>query len=404
MRRHLPVLALAFGIAAPLHSQEQQETDGVLGSLRPVIESVQRARGYPLAYEHKGSAPLEEWRKRGRAAVEQALSYNPPAAALDAQTHRTERYRGYELRVMSFAGSAGDRVPLFLLVPEGGQAPYPAVVALHDHGGYFYFGKEKIVEAKEEHPSIVEFKKNYYGGRSYASELARRGFVVAVIDAFYWGERRLQYKSPPPDWNRAVAGLEPGSTQYVDAANRFLSQRTGDLMTHLRFNGMSWAGIILRDDQRTVDVLRSLPFVDGARIGCVGLSGGGFRSTYLAGMDSRIRAAVVTGWMTTLPSIGQLPYSTHVNMFDPPGVHAALDHPDVATLGAPGVALMVQNCSRDRLFPAKGMQDAAEKIRRVYAAEKAADRFTAKTYDVPHSFTAEMQEDAFEWLERWMGK
>jgi hypothetical protein len=89
-------------------------------------------------------------------------------------------------------------------------------------------------------------------------------------------------------------------------------------------------------------------------------------------------------------------------MFDPPGLHAYLDHPDVATLGAPGVAMLVQQCARDRLFPSQGMQDAVEKIRRVYAAEGAAERFQGKFYDVPHSFTVEMQDEAFAWLERWL--
>lgn len=40
----------------------------------------------------------------------------------------------------------------------------------------------------------------------------------------------------------------------------------------------------------------------------------------------------------------------------------------------------------------------------MYAAERAADRFLAKSYDVPRSFRVEMQEEAFAWLEKWLAR
>lgn len=399
-------LGLAFAAASiaagPIWAQAVETPEGLLGNLTPIIDSIQQERGYAYAYEHKGALSTEAWRKRGRDAVEKALSYEPKPVPLDLQVHRTAKGNGYELRVISFAGSAHYRIPAFLLVPDRGKPPYPAVVAFHDHGAYFYFGKEKIVEVADEHRSLTEYKKTYYGGRSYASELARRGFVVIVIDAFYWGERRLQYQDPPPEWRRAVAGLDTASPRYIDAVNRYLDDRTPDLIMQLSFNGINWIGIVNRDDRRSVDLLASLPFVDPKRIGCVGLSGGGFRSTYLAGMDSRIRAAVITGWMSTLPPIGHIPYVTHSDMYDAFGLHSVLDHPDVATLGAPECAILVQSCGRDRLFPRGGMAQAAAKIRNVYAKEGHPERFRAESYDVPHSFTVPMQDDAFAWLEKWL--
>ena len=173
------------------------------------------------------------------------------------------------------------------------------------------------------------------------------------------------------------------------------------MIQQLSFDGINWIGLVVRDDRRSIDVLASLPFVDAKRIGCVGLSGGGFRSTYLAGMDERIKAAVIVGWMSTLSSIGHIPYSTHSDMYLPYGLHAVLDHPDVATLGAPQCAIFVQS-RRDRLFPAAGMADAVAKIRNVYANEKHAERFRSELYDAPHSFTVAMQEEAFAWLENWL--
>ena len=95
-------------------------------------------------------------------------------------------------------------------------------------------------------------------------------------------------------------------------------------------------------------------------------------------------------------------YSVHTNLFDAFGLHAWLDHPDIASLAAPGCALFVQNCARDRLFTAAGMEQAAGKIRDVFAALKQPGRFQAKSYDNPHEFNLGMQEEAFAWLEKWL--
>jgi len=185
--------------AAPLCAQAVETPEGSLGSLTPIMESIQRERGYAFDYEHNGGLTLEQWRKRGRDAVEKALSYEPKPVPLDLKIARTDKRDGYEVRTISFSGSAHYRIPGLLLVPTTGKPPY---LALHDHGAYFYFGKEKIVEVGRENPSLMAYKKTYYGGRSYANELASRGFVVLVIDAFSWGERRPQ--------SRASGGLDEG--------------------------------------------------------------------------------------------------------------------------------------------------------------------------------------------------
>ena len=59
---------------------------------------------------------------------------------------------------------------------------------------------------------------------------------------------------------------------------------------------------MLWDDIRTLDYLASRPEVDASRLGCVGLSVGGYRSFLLAALDERIKAAVDVGWMTSFAS------------------------------------------------------------------------------------------------------
>jgi dienelactone hydrolase len=323
---------------------------------------------------------------------------------LDTKVHAVEKREGYELRVISFAGSAHYRIPAYLLVPTRGPGPFPAAVALHDHGGWFFHGKEKLVTTSGEHAALKDFRAQYYGGRAFAEELARRGFVVIVPDAFYWGERRLQYQNPPPELQKRLGGLDAASPEYVRAMNTYLRERNHELNTWLSFSGTSWMGIVAHDDRRSVDLLASLPEVDPKRIGCVGLSGGGYRSTYLTGLHPRIRASVIAGWMTSLPTTLDISYSVHAGLFDAFGVHANLDHPDIASLAAPDCAIFVQNCARDRLFTRAGMETAIQKIGSVYADQKKAERFKSQFYDVPHQFNVAMQDDAFAWLERWLTK
>jgi cephalosporin-C deacetylase-like acetyl esterase len=377
-------------------------TESYLGNLAPILRAIHLDVGFPLDYEHRGGKSLEEWRALGRAEVERTLSYSPKTVPLDLRVEKVLKRDGYETRKISFAGTAHYRIPAYLLVPTRGNAPFPGIVALHDHGGFFYAGKEKLVQLPGEHPAVTQFKQKDYQGRSYADELAKRGYVVLVADSFYWGERRLKYEQAPPDLQARLANLNPQQVEYVKALNLFLFERIMELHTWVEFCGTSWLGIVVYDDRRSVDVLASLPEVDARRLGCLGHSGGGFRATYLAGMDPRIRAATVVCWMTSLPTTLDVTEGVHGGLFDAFGLHAHLDHPDVATLGAPDCAVFVQNAAHDVLFTRAGMDQASNKIGRVYENLGHAERFRVTFYDAPHEFNISMQNDAFAWLQKWL--
>jgi dienelactone hydrolase len=100
------------------------------------------------------------------------------------------------------------RVPAYVLVPTKSRRPLPGLVALHDHGGFYLWGKEKLVETDDEPPALTDFKKRYYAGASIATALARQGYVVVVIDMFYWGERRMLLDGDPDDWRRRSSESE----------------------------------------------------------------------------------------------------------------------------------------------------------------------------------------------------
>jgi len=71
----------------------------------------------------------------------------------------------------------------------------------------------------------------------------------------------------------------------------------------------------------------------------------------------------------------------------------------VAALTAPR-ALMVQQCSRDGLFPLEGMKAAVAGIGRSFDKAGYSGNFAGRFYDAPHRFTLAMQDEAFSWLDQ----
>jgi dienelactone hydrolase len=156
---------------------------------------------------------------------------------------------------------------------------------------------------------------------------------------------------------------------------------------------------VVWDDLRTVDYLAARPEVDPQRIGCVGISMGGFRSLFLAALDDRIAAACVVGFMSAVRPMIKAHLDIHSWVHFVPGLHRFLDLPDVAIVAAPR-PLLVQQCARDKLFPPEGMKEAVAKISAGYNRAGARERFSGRFHDEPHRFSRKMQDEAFAWLDK----
>ena len=190
--------------------------------------------------------------------------------------------------------------------------------------------------------------------------------------------------------------------EEINAFNQRASQNESLIARSLFTAGISWPGVVLWDDIRTLDYLASRPEVDPQRLGCVGLSAGGYRSFLLAALDQRIKAAVDVGWMTSLASqIKQHVMHTIGFSFYLIGLYRYLDLPDLAALVAPRAVLVI-NGVQDRLFAAEGVKAAFGKIERCYRKAGAAERQRCRLYDAPHEFNLAMQAEAWEWLKRWV--
>ncbi len=161
---------------------------------------------------------------------------------LDVQVSAETDAGSYVVRALTYASEPGSRVPADLLIPKtvfGSRRSFPAVLALHPTD--MQFGRRVLLE---------QLRENY---RAYGRDLAERGFVVLAPAYPLMADYQPDLKS---------LGYQSGTMKAV------------------------W------DNQRAIDLLETLPFVDKKRIGAIGHSLGGHNAIFTAVFDSRIKAVV----------------------------------------------------------------------------------------------------------------
>ncbi|MCE9563173.1 MAG: alpha/beta hydrolase family protein [Planctomycetes bacterium] len=375
-------------------ARELPATGADLGTLFADVEKLAAANPFAFRFPSDRFKTHAEYRTSAREKVFEVLSYKPPKVEPKAEVlERTDRGDHIRERVL-FSTTPWFRVPAYVLIPKGLKAPAPAIVDLHSHGGMFLFGKEKVTDLGTNHAAMTEYHKVNYDGRPTATELVRRGYVVISIDAFMFGERRVMIDADrAAGWDRSKYALDD-----VRRLNQVCRGKESTIVKGLTLAGATWPGVVFWDDIRTVDYLASRPEVDPKKIGCVGISMGGYRAAYLTALDERIAAGCVVGFMSSVRPMMKSHLDTHSFVHFLPGLHAHLDLPDVSALAAPR-ALMVQQCKQDRLFPLAGMEESLTKIEAAFKAAGVEKQFVGRFHDEPHRFTRTMQDEAFDWFD-----
>ncbi len=356
-----------------------------------------------------------------RAAVKALLDV--PDAAEQARDIRTgERWErdGVAGLELSWSVGYGPRTQAWLLRPADAAGPLPGVLALHGHDGHKFYGKEKIADGPRPEQAagagdagpVGALRDGLYGGRAFASDLARQGFTVLVHDVFGWGSRRFP-REEMPALVRRLAGttrevIPPDPLSHAGPAEAAAYNTAAWHHEHLIAKyctvlGTSLAAVVSAEDRAAAGYLRSRPDVAGP-VGCVGLSGGGCRAALLTATCDGIAAAVVVAMMSSYAALLDRNVIDHTWMLFPPGLSNVADWPDLAACHAPA-PLLVQYNRDDELFPLAGQRQADERIARQYAASGDPDGYVGRFYDGGHKFDAAMQRDAFGWLrERLAGR
>ena len=355
-----------------------------------------------LSFRQERFKEVEAWRKVAHQRLMDCLEQPEKEPVQDVRVEPVAAEPGLVAERISWQLAYGPRTQAVLLKPEGARGKLPAILGLHDHGGNKYFGHQKITRlAEEQHPMMKKHQEHYYGGQAWANALARRGYAVLVHDTFAFASRRLRMEDVAEAARKKVPPVDDDSQASIDIYNRFAAEHEHLMAKSLLCAGTTWPGIFTAEDQRALDYLCSRSDIDSQRVGCAGLSGGGLRTVYLGGIDSRIRCACCVGMMSTWRDYLLHKCHTHTWMIYIPSVARDLDYPEILGLRVP-LPTMVLNNNEDSLFTLPEMQRADRMLADVYRKADAADRYRCSFYPGPHKFDLPMQAEAFDWFDRWL--
>jgi dienelactone hydrolase len=329
-----------------------------------------------------------------RDCLAKGLHYDPGPLDLRADTLETVETDSFIRERIEFNTAPWFRVPGYFYTPKNVDLPAPALVVFHEWGGPMLFGAERVC-GEPVHTSLRAHRVRFTDGRPLADWFAANGYAVIVIDAYHFGHRapRGIYGLPESYDPRT---LDDETLKLYDSKSRealYLGVR------QLNWAGVTWLGVNYGDDSRCVDYLISRKEVAPERIGCTGLSGGGWRTNVLAALDPRIKAAVSVGWMTTGDAQQAYNVAGAVGAFCMlPGVWTRIDVPDLIAMAAPK-ACMVVSSQEDPLFPPLGQREAARQISNAYRWAGCPERFRSFMPPKPHCYDSEIQKEALDWFD-----
>jgi dienelactone hydrolase len=274
-----------------------------------------------------GAAPTAPAGTTGAADAPDAdpFAYDASAPLRFRDRGRVNEKGRLQVRDVLFAGAEDKAVQGYLVRPPG-KGPFPAVVYLHGSGG----DRVQLL--------------------GLAAWLAARGAVALTIDS--------PFVASQPEG----AGMEALRSEH-DLAVRSIV-----------------------DVRRAVDLLQSLPEVDGDRIGLVGFSAGARSAAILAGVEPRLAAIAL--W-----SGGSEPVSAYTDRLPAElqgeASHLLSDVDPLRWLRDAHAPLLFQDGRRDEVVP-------KEALERLYAV--APEPKELRWYAAGHELGAKAYRDQLDWL------
>lgn len=270
---------------------------------------------------------------------------------LDMHIVKTINLDGLVVHNILFQTQLGVYVPANLYVPKG-DGPFPAIINSHGHWPGAKIGH------------IVQ---------QTAQLLARNGYVCLNMDAWGSGER--------------------GSNHLHEYHGASLGSSLLDL-------GIPLLGMQLIDNQRAIDLLQSLPYVDPNRIGATGASGGGNQTWWLTALDERIKVAVPVVSVGTFESY--IMNSNCVCELHPKGL-VDMEKADVLASIAPrAVKILTALQDGNAAFNVHEMLKTYDKAKQHYDEAGHSAHFAYELFDEKHDYTAEMQRRMLDWFDQYL--
>lgn len=215
-----------------------------------------------------------EWKARReeikqRILVAAGLYPLPEKTPLSPVMHSRIELDDYTVDKVFFESLPGHFVTGNLYLPKDIRGKIPAILCPHGHWNNGRFVDQKEADVKRELESGAEKFTN--GARSPMQarcvHLARMGCAAFLYDMVGYAD----------------------SVQFTE--HRHGPAARGFVSADAELNLVSYFGLQTWNSLRAVDFMAGLPFVDTARIGCTGESGGGTQTMMVTALDDRIKAA-----------------------------------------------------------------------------------------------------------------
>ncbi|MBA4188318.1 MAG: alpha/beta hydrolase [Planctomycetaceae bacterium] len=322
-----------------------------------------------LLYRGEDSKPrdvrtTEDWAKRraevvrGMETVMGKLPGKEKRCPLDVKLEEEVDCGKYVRRLISYESEPGSRVPAYLCLPKDvlkGDRKVPAILCLH--------GTDNTVG----HGTVVGLGKR--PNRSYASELAERGYVTLAPNYPLLAKYQPDVKK---------LGWESGTLKAV------------------------W------DNIRGLDYLETLPFVDAKAMGTIGHSLGGHNSVFTAVFDDRLKVVVSSCGLDSFldyyggkeenwqPEKGWCQTRYMLKLADYKGKLADIpfDFQELIGALAPRHVLIIAP-KEDSNFKADSVDRIAKAAQPVFKLYDKPDRLRVEHPDGGHDFPPEMREAAY---------
>ncbi|MCC7341958.1 MAG: acetylxylan esterase [Bryobacterales bacterium] len=251
---------------------------------------------------------------------------------------------------------------------------------------YLVTGNLYVPNMPGKHPAVLMPMGHWEGGKDagqrICANLALKGFVALAFDPVGQGERQQSYD---PRLEGSLAG-GPTDQHFMNGPQAILA-------------GESFARYRIWDAKRALDYLESRPEVDAKRLGATGCSGGGTLTTYIAALDSRIKAAAPSCYMNSYKVLFTGSIGDSEQSF-PNFLSSGLDQTDYAELFAPKPWL-ITSTEQDFFTPAgaKIVYEEAKQWYRLYGAE---DRIKWVVGPGGHGTPLKVREAVYDWFIRWL--
>lgn len=222
-----------------------------------------------LSFRRKEFTDLEHWRETARNRLIERLAIPDIGGMPEVTIKKQYSYDGLHIEELSWQLPYGRPTEAILLKPQNAKGRLPGILAFHDHGGNKYFGKRKITRTTEDmHPLMVAHQQEYYENMAWANEMAKRGYVVLVSDAFPFASRRVMLQDVPGSIRKGLDDSDPENPKNIKAYNDWAREHEDIMAKSLFSAGTTWPGVFFAEDRKALDILCARADVDANRIGC----------------------------------------------------------------------------------------------------------------------------------------